>query len=37
MDEWNQIPVIGDENFDDLVDEETLVDDPNIEDMSNES
>jgi hypothetical protein len=37
MDEWNQIPVVGDENFDDLVDDETLVDDPNIEDMSNES
>ena len=37
MDEWNQIPVVGDENFDDLVDDETLVDDPNIEELNNES
>ena len=33
MDEWNQIPVVGDENFDDLVDDETLVDDPNVEEL----
>jgi hypothetical protein len=33
MDEWNQIPVVGDEDFDDLVDDETLVDDPNVEEL----
>ena len=37
MYEWNQIPTVGSDNFLDLVDAETLVDEPTIEELNNES